>query len=80
MKMKKGIAILLAVMIALGTLAGCRNDESTQKPLGAENGSAFDSSQAVEYSSTVLAENGKSDYSIVIAQEPSKYEIGRAHV
>lgn len=73
MKMKKGIASLLAVMIALGTLAGCRNDESTQKPLGAENGFAFDSSQAVEYSSTVLAENGKSDYSIVIAQEPSKY-------
>lgn len=71
MKTKKVIAILLALVLGISVLSGCRNQETdhpnASNPDGEKNG------QSVEYSSEVLAADGKSEYAIVIAQEAGEY-------
>lgn len=73
MKAKRVIALLLILILVIAALCGCNKKESEASgtTAGSENESNFN--QAIEYSSTILATEKKSDYVIVIPESPSEY-------
>lgn len=77
MKTKKVIAILLALVLGLSVLTGCQSKKTdnpnVSNPAAEGNEQPLGSEQSVEYSSAVLAADGKSDYVIVIPQKASEY-------
>ncbi|MDE5896744.1 MAG: DUF4838 domain-containing protein, partial [Clostridia bacterium] len=65
-------------VLCMGAFAGCRNNEpekpvEPEYPIGSENGKPIDPEKPVEFLSTGLAENGKSDYAIVIPKTCGSY-------
>ena len=65
MKLKKIICVFLACVAVLGSLAACRADDATEKPIVQEQ---------IEESNVLFVENGTSDYQIVLSQNATETE------
>lgn len=77
MNMKKGIALILTLALALGVMAGCGGGEKTTKPTQLEQptngGNGSEDFSDITFLDGLLASGGKSEYAIVIAKNAGDY-------